>query len=449
MDLRPRRLRDEWRPVAVTLGAPVFPLAVLFGLNAVDELDRSAFAVLLPDIQAHFGLSDAAALSIVATTTIAVLLVEIPLSIAADRRSRVRMASTGAAAWAAFAFGTGLATGIAMLAAMRVGAGLGKAVVTPTHSSLLADYYAPAARVKVFSVHRLASSIGQVVAPLLAGGLAVLFGWRVPFLLFAIPSVLLVVLARRLHEPIRGFHDRVAAGIDARTAAVEPPAQRAWSSVRSLGRIRTIRRIWFAAPFIAIALFGVPTLLSLVYEDVYGLGAGRRGLIAGAIEPLQILGVLIAMPAVARLTDAGAGRLLRFVAIVGVVDGVLMVALANAPRVALAVAVHAVLAMSIGTLAPAFLALVSLIAPPHIRAFTFSTISIAAVPGIAVFLPIVGAVSDRYGLQISILLLVPVSIIGSLVLASAAGSVDADIAAVRHASVVTDEPVRDGALTEA
>jgi MFS family permease len=134
MSGRLRRLRDEWRPRAITLGAPVFPLAVLFGLNAVDELDRSAFAVLLPDIRDHFGLSDAAALSLVAATTIAVLLVEIPLSFAADRRSRVRMATAGAGAWALFSFGTGLATGVATLAAMRIGAGLGKAVVTPTHS---------------------------------------------------------------------------------------------------------------------------------------------------------------------------------------------------------------------------------------------------------------------------------------------------------------------------
>ena len=39
------------------MGAPLFPLLVLFGLNAVDELDRTAFAVLLPDIRDEFGLN--------------------------------------------------------------------------------------------------------------------------------------------------------------------------------------------------------------------------------------------------------------------------------------------------------------------------------------------------------------------------------------------------------
>ena len=447
---RLRQLRDEWRPSAITLGAPVFPLTVLFGLNAVDELDRSAFAVLLPDIRDHFGLSDATALALVAATTIAVLVVEIPLAFAADRHSRVRMATTGAGAWALFSFGTGLATGLAALAAMRIGAGLGKAVVTPTHSSLLADYYRPEARVKVFSAHRLASSTGQIVAPLVAGSLALWLGWRAPFLLFAVPSVVLVLLAARLREPVRGFHERRAAGADADTALIEQPPVSARAAVRELNRIRTIRRIWFAAPFLAIALFGIPTLLSLVYEDVFGLDAGRRGLIATVIEPLQIVGVVVAMPAMSRLADRGAGSLVRFVAVVGVIDGVLVAALAYAPHVSLAVGLHAVLATSVGTLVPAFLALVSLVAPPHVRAATFSTISVAALPGIAVFLPVLGALSDTIGLQASMLSLVPTCVTGAVILASAATVVDDDIAHVRRESLTPPDsrsPWSDGAAT--
>lgn len=103
-----------------------------------------------------------------------------------------------------FSVATGLAFSVAMLALARVGAGGGKAVVTPTHSSLLADYYEPAARVKVFSAHRLASSVGQVTGPLLAGVIAALLGWRAPFLVFAIPTAVLVLLALGLREPIRG-----------------------------------------------------------------------------------------------------------------------------------------------------------------------------------------------------------------------------------------------------
>ena len=47
------------------------------------------------------------------------------------------------------------------------------------------------------------------------------------------------------------------------------------ATMRVLGRVRTIRRIWMAAPFLGIALFGVPNLLSLIYEDVFGLERRR------------------------------------------------------------------------------------------------------------------------------------------------------------------------------
>jgi MFS family permease len=261
-----------------------------------------------------------------------------------------------------------------------------------------------------------------------------------------------VLLASRLREPVRGFHERRAAGADDAAALVEQPAVRARVAVRELNRIKTIRRIWFAAPFLAIALFGIPTLLSLVYEDVFRLDAGQRGLIATLIEPLQIVGVVIAMPAMSRLADRGAGSLVRFVAVVGVVDGVLVVALASAPHVSLAVGVHALLAASVGTLAPAFLALVSLVAPPHVRAATFSTISVAALPGIAVFLPVLGALSDTVGLRASMLLLVPTCVAGALILASAAKVVDDDIANVRRNSLATrhnSHAVPDGIETVA
>ena len=419
---------DEWRPSAVTLGAPAFPLLVLLGLNAVDELDRAAFAVLLPDIRDHFGLTDAAALGLVAATTIAVLLIEIPLSFYADRRNRVRIAATGAALWTLFSVGTGAAMSVAMLTVMRVGAGGGRAVVTPTHSSLLSDWYSPHARLKVFAAHRQASSIGQVVGPLLAGALAAWFGWRTPFFLFAVPSAVFIVLALRLREPARGAHEQPA-----RAAPAGDADTGAWQTMRLLSRIRTIRRIWMAAPFLGVALFGVPNLLALIYEDVFDLSAAQRGLIAAGVEPLQIVGVFVGVPIVARRTFGRPAFLLRFVAAVAAVDGLLLVALAFTPHVAAAITIHALVAASIGLLAPAFMALVSLLAPAHVRSAAFTTMSVFAIPGIALFLPLIGAVSDAAGVQVSMLVLVPISLAAGVLLGSAARHVAGDIAAATAA----------------
>lgn len=243
------------------------------------------------------------------------------------------------------------------------------------------------------------------------------------------------MLALRLKEPIRGAHERRAAGADEATAAVEEQYERAWGTMRVLGRVRTVRRIWMAVPFLGIALFGVPNLLSLVYEEVFGLNAAARGTIAAGIEPLQIAGVFFGMPLVARIAVQRPEFLLRFVAIVGVVDGALLVVLAYSPHLALALAAHAVLAASIGTLAPAFFALVSLVAPPRVRSAAFSTMSVFAIPGIALFLPLIGTVSDRYGIQVSMIVMVPVSLAAGFILASASSFVGADIDRVRAESL--------------
>ena len=145
---------------------PTLPLLVLFGLNAVDELDRAAFAILAPEIRDEFGLGFQGLLTLIAFVLAAALALQVPIAGLADRMNRVHLAILGAIAWAAFSFTTGLATSIVFLGFMRSGSAVGKAVVDPTHNSLLADYYPPERRPAVFSFHRAGNAVGQILGPL-------------------------------------------------------------------------------------------------------------------------------------------------------------------------------------------------------------------------------------------------------------------------------------------
>jgi MFS family permease len=138
---------------------------------------------------------------------------------------------------------------------------------------------------------------------------------------------------------------------------------------------------------------------------------------------------------VARIATQRPEFLLRFVGIVGVIDGILIVLLAYSPQLWVAIGVHAVLAASIGTLAPAFFALVSLVAPPRVRSASFSTMAVFAIPGIAVFLPLIGRVSDAWGIQASMIVMVPVSLAAGFLLASASRFVPHDIDNARAGSL--------------
>jgi hypothetical protein len=90
----------------VTGSASMVPLLILFGLNTVDELDRSAFSLLLPEIRDHFDLDNQGALSIVTLVAVLALGLQPFVGFLADRRRRVVIAASGAAAWATFSFFT-------------------------------------------------------------------------------------------------------------------------------------------------------------------------------------------------------------------------------------------------------------------------------------------------------------------------------------------------------
>ena len=103
----PRRYFDD-----ITAGYALYPLIILFGLNAVDELDRTVFGVLGPEIRDSFGLTNQGYLTLIALTLLGGLLLEVPLAYYADRLHRARIAVFGAAVWAMFGLFTGLATTI-------------------------------------------------------------------------------------------------------------------------------------------------------------------------------------------------------------------------------------------------------------------------------------------------------------------------------------------------
>ena len=193
-------------------GQSPYPLLVLFGLNAVDELDRTAFGILLPNIRDEYNLDNTKVLGLVALASIGALALQVPIAQFADRSRRVPLAIAGALVWAVFSGMTGLATGVVLLTVARSGSALGKAVIDPTHNSLIADYYPIDSRSKVFSVHRAANAVGSFVGPITAGLLAYAFGWRVPFLVFVVPTVVFALLALRLREPVRGRWERAASG---------------------------------------------------------------------------------------------------------------------------------------------------------------------------------------------------------------------------------------------
>jgi branched-chain amino acid transport system ATP-binding protein len=426
------------RLLLITGGAAIFPLLVLFGLNAVDELDRTAFAVLLPNIRDEFGLNLQGVLSLVGVVALAALLLQVPIASLADRTNRVRIAWIGAAVWGVFSLLTGLASTLVVLAIARSGSGVGKAVVDPTHNSLIADYYDIDSRPRVYSFHRAANAVGACIGPLIAGLVGARYGWRWPFILFAFPTFVFVVLAWRMHEPLRGTHERRAMGASEDAIATEEAAPSFAESWRIVWKIESLRRIWYSLPFLAVALIGFSSLASILYEQLFGLDERARGFVAAAVEPAQLVGLVIGARIATRLMHKGADQVLRFLSHTAFVVSGALVAFAFAPNVYVAVAVNLVVTAFVAILAPGIFAALSLAIPPRARSMGFSVASLWVIPGLAV-LPIIGAIGDHFGLRAGMLLMVPVFLVGGLILATTKDTINGDIADVWRGAAARSE----------
>ncbi len=419
-------------------GESAYPLVVLFGLNAVDELDRTAFGILLPNIRDAFNLDNTKVLGLVALSSIAALALQVPIAQYADRSRRVPLAILGALIWATFSGMTGLATGVVLLTIARSGSSLGKAVIDPTHNSLLADYYPIEARSKVFSTHRAANAVGAFVGPLSAGMLAYAFGWRVPFIIFVVPTVVFAVLALRLREPVRGKWERKAMGSSEEVANTEETVPSFAESWRTVQKIHTLQRLWWSLPFLATAMIGFVTLASLLYEQQFGLDERARGVAAAIAEPFQLLGLVVGTRFITKRYMADMRGLIRFISRVAIGTSIASIGFAAAPNVVVAVAFNCLISATLAVVGPGILVALSLAIPSRARATGFSVASLWVIPGLFI-LPLIGWISGQVGIRWGMLTLVPLFIIGSLILGTAQHTIDADIAQVWQASAARSE----------
>jgi branched-chain amino acid transport system ATP-binding protein len=424
----------------VCAGEAVYPLVVLFGLNAVDELDRTAFGILLPEIRESFGLDLTGALAVVALSAVAALALQVPIAQHADRSRRVPLVIAGALVWAAFSGLTGLAWSVAVLVIARSGSAVGKAVIDPTHNSLIADWYPLQARNRVYSVHRAANATGAFVGPLAAGLLAYSLGWRAPFILFVIPTLVFVLLALRLREPVRGKWEREAAGADHEVAHTEETAPSFAESWRTVQKVPSLRRLWWSLPFLATALIGFVTLAALMYDQEFGLNERQRGVAAAITEPFQLAGIIIGSRIVARRYVGDLEGLLRFLGSIAVVCSIASVGFALAPNVVIAVGVNCVLSGALAALGPGILGAFSLAIPPRARATGFSMASLWVIPGLVV-LPFIGWVAEEWNIRVGLLVMLPLFLIGSLILRSVSGLIVDDVTEVWRSTAARSEAV--------
>ena len=137
-----------------------YVLIVCTLLYAINYMDRQVFSVVLQPMKIDLGLTDAQCGLASTVLILGMALFSFPVAHMVDRWSRKKSMSIMAILWSGFTFLTSLATNFIGVIIPRAFVGLGEAGFVPGGTAMVAQY-----------------------------------GWRTPFLYFAIPGVILGIMA--------------------------------------------------------------------------------------------------------------------------------------------------------------------------------------------------------------------------------------------------------------
>jgi MFS family permease len=181
-------------------------------------IDRQIVSILAESIKADLKLDDAQ-IGFLYGTAFAIFyaLFGIPLGRLADSWYRGRLMAIGLALWSSMTALSGLAQSFGMLAAARVGVGIGEASASPAAYSMIADYFPKEKRATALSIYSSGLYIGGGIALPLGGFVlawwarnfpaSAIAPWQAAFLAVGLPGLLLAIWIWSLKEPLRGAID--------------------------------------------------------------------------------------------------------------------------------------------------------------------------------------------------------------------------------------------------
>jgi MFS family permease len=244
-------------------------LAILFLVSLCNYVDRQVLSVLIEPIKHEFHVSDAM-MGLLGGFAFAALYAVLGLPIArwSDRGDRRVIITLSIAAWSVMSLLCGFARSFWLLAAARMGVGIGEAGAVPPAQSLMADYFPPRQRGKVFAVFTASATFGYLIA--FSGGawIAATHGWRMAFIALSAPGLLLAVITfAGLREPRR----RAA-------IAAAPPAEPLRASLIALARkpsfvILTLFMVLYYFVAYGAVIWFPAFLVRVMHQDLSKVGA--------------------------------------------------------------------------------------------------------------------------------------------------------------------------------
>ncbi len=358
----------------------------------------------------------------------------------ADRRKRVPMFGIGVILGGIIGAGQSRARSALSLGVPSTGQDVALTVAGVPTVSLLADYYPPETRGKVFALLGLFATAGSVLVPLGVSQLIGEFGWRATYLALSIPVVLVGIYALlRLREPVRGYFERKTLGATEDEAIVvdEPPSF--GEAARTVFGIRTQRRLFMANIFdsAGLRIYGLASIAFFFQE--YGLDVEERGLLAFGFGLAALPGAYIGGGLTDALNQRRPSQVLTVFGIFSLISAFGTLVLPTAAPLWVIFISSAVISFGGALIGPASSALFVNITPSNVRTIGSAVRNLSGLPGTLFALPLAGIIISRYGLRSGLLIPFPLFVIAALIKLSAAGLYEFDVRSAFASTLARNE----------
>jgi len=286
-------------------------LALLTALNFVNYIDRSILFAVQELIRSEFALSDKDIGFLTSAFFICYMVAAPLIAPLADRYPRKWIMAAGAFIWSAATLLSAVTHNYDELLLRHVIVGIGEATFVVFSPAYLSDLFPERLRGRVLSIFYLAIPVGTAFGYIIGGQLGAAHGWRMPFMICAVPGVLLAFGVLALHEPERGASDHIADNIERGTLLGLARNRAYWTVCLGMAMMTFAvggLQVWMPTFLMRMRdvplkhandMFGAITVVAGTVSTLFGGWLGDRLLrrTRSAYQLVSAIGMLLSIPA--------------------------------------------------------------------------------------------------------------------------------------------------------
>jgi branched-chain amino acid transport system ATP-binding protein len=291
--------------------------------------------------------------------------------------------------------------------------------------SLLADWYPIESRGRVFALQSVAALAGPVLGTTLGGIIISRYGWRSAMTLLGIAAIVSGLMCFVLREPVRGYFERRAMGLEEDAARRQDPPQSFSEAWRATFAVRMVKRLFIGDMFFVIGVAPYVTYVNFILADQYGLGPAQRGLFILPATIAAVLATLLGGGLIDVLGQRSPDSVARVPAAFQAITVLGLAGFALTPPLWVLGLSAVLVGTGIGLSGPGLGAIYSQVIPSAVRTQGLQVIQLTLIPAsIALF--IFGPIVTNYGYTPVFVIAAISALIGSLVILSGADFFETD-----------------------